>query len=126
MLTEERKQAIRERCEAATPGQWKWKQCPVGHDLVSRSEDDQVRGLVVLTCDLDWVLDSDAEFIAHAREDVPALLDEVERLEQENQRLRQALEEISLSVLGGSYTDLYEATRFQKIDRQALEGGDSE
>ena len=37
---------------------------------------------------------ADADFIAHAREDIPALLDEVERLRAENDFFGKALEDL--------------------------------
>lgn len=84
--------AIRARAEAATPGPWYALPDPApsrvdhGYRLVAtttRAAADNVYGLrdamgyPGLT-KLDS--DSDADFIAHAREDVPALLAEVERL----------------------------------------------
>lgn len=54
-MTQQRLAEIEARCEAATPGPWKPKR-----DFLS------------------W--DCNAAFIAHARQDIPALLAEVERL----------------------------------------------
>ena len=66
--------SIRERVEKATPGPWTADLLPEGHESI------------------DWVIigaggnlssdmnRDDAAFIAHARSDIPALLDEVERL----------------------------------------------
>ena len=63
--------AIKTRYEAATPGPWvpehysldDWEIIPV-----ARGQDYGICG------------QSDAEFIAHAREDIPALIVEIERL----------------------------------------------
>ncbi|MET4563352.1 hypothetical protein ABIA69_004549 [Lysinibacillus parviboronicapiens] len=88
-------------------------------------------------------LSKDAHFIAHARKDVPALIEEVERLKRENeglvidrecaisnitndflneeQRLRQALEQVmeaEAPIMEGWETTTY------KIARKAL-GGDA-
>mgnify|MGYP003623371905 CR=1 FL=1 len=77
MLTNERLQEMRARCEAATPGPW-------GIGWLGDERDDFT--LSVLTTDRIFVANvddskpSDAQFIAHAREDVSALLDEVTRL----------------------------------------------
>lgn len=76
MLTSDDLAAIRERAAAATEGPWTWASHttadgdewavfdPADHALASNRDG--------------WA--PDAEFIAHAREDVPALLAEVERL----------------------------------------------
>ena len=84
--------AIKERCAQATPGPWTspWDEAEPdetaafraadGEEVVSRAEYDCVGYLTVL--------EPDARFIAHARTDVPALVDEVERLRAENAGLR--------------------------------------
>jgi len=78
--------AIRARCDAATPGPWRFG---VGdRKYIGQSE------LLVVACDEARELDialvdvegggyhhQDAEFIAHARTDVPALVARVEELE---------------------------------------------
>ena len=83
-MTPEQLAAIRARAEAATPGPW---------------HDDQ-DGMVYSTCqpgcavvinDIDLAVE-DAEFIAHAREDIPALVAEVERLQTELARMRPVVE----------------------------------
>lgn len=75
-LTDADLQAIKERAEKATPGPWKvGRQSPNGACNVGT-----INGLLTAqTTD-----GSNAEFIAHAREDVPKLLAEVERLRREN------------------------------------------
>mgnify|MGYP006921282904 CR=1 FL=1 len=92
MLTRAQFDAIRERASLATPGPWK-----VDEDLHPRSQDStqknetgqSPRGLVVVVLSEGATVSSnpfvlvtrtDAEFVAHAREDVPLLLAEVERL----------------------------------------------
>jgi hypothetical protein len=67
--------AIRKRAESATEGPWEW-------DESSNCID--APGFEVC---ID-AMNHDAEFIAHARQDVPALIAEVERL-------RESLEEIA-------------------------------
>lgn len=69
---------IRERCEAATPGPWfsheshNWhKDPPKEYFIITRGMREVVAS---------WVETSDAQFIAHAREDIPwllAMLDEM-------------------------------------------------
>lgn len=76
-MPDEQLQEIRERAEQATPGPWRYQSwewriySPPGTQL-----------------SLDWLAsvegsaipDADGDFIAHAREDIPVLLAEVERL----------------------------------------------
>lgn len=71
-LTDEELQAIRERVEKATAGPWQiGKQSPNGLNNVGTMD-----GLLTAqTTD-----ESNASFIAHAREDIPKLLAEIERL----------------------------------------------
>ncbi|MBO0804256.1 MAG: hypothetical protein J2P25_14425 [Nocardiopsaceae bacterium] len=79
-LTPEREQEIRARADAAAPGPWR----------VERHE--PTLSLLVVSDDATSVIDfgyvgnrpqNNAEFVAHAREDVPALLAEVARLRAE-------------------------------------------
>jgi hypothetical protein len=61
-LSEEELKRIRARADAATPGPWTtWEKNPTDEYYAS-------------------CFPADEEFIGHARDDVPALLDEVERL----------------------------------------------
>lgn len=76
--------AIKARCEAATPGPW---QTTVFYGVSSPKskgysvDTDKYVGVVE-----EVSLKKDAEFIAHAREDVPKLVAEVEQLQS---RIRQ-------------------------------------
>ena len=72
-------EAIRARVEAATPGEWFTESDGIYN--ASRSY------LVTPTGDSDQDR-ADAGFIAHARSDVPALLELVAALSTENERLR--------------------------------------
>lgn len=88
--------AIKVRCEAAGPGPWinpgrprtlggyHHYICEVGTVFVVNGEEDG-------SDDDDSRLLADAEFIAHARADVPALVAEVERLTAENASLARGL-----------------------------------
>lgn len=88
-LTTDELKAIRERCEAATAGPW----------LVQRRYSNECEIVPRITCEpsaerkCGWIADmvgapylgyadtiANADFIAHARADVPRLLAEVERL----------------------------------------------
>jgi seryl-tRNA synthetase len=70
--------AIRERLDAATPGNWRRFGVVVSTDL------DLPQPLVVEACSEDRTqAENDVEFIANAPTDLRALLDEVERLKGE-------------------------------------------
>jgi hypothetical protein len=79
--------AIRARCDAATPGPW---------EVVVRG--NTVTSHAITVSDKYISIASgispktaNAKFIAHAREDIPALIGEVERLQSDNKRLRNEL-----------------------------------
>lgn len=74
-LSEEVLKAIRDRCEAATAGPW--KSYIEGRDHESGSSFIRTSGEDI---ELSGATDADQDFIAHARQDVPQLVDEVERL----------------------------------------------
>jgi hypothetical protein len=108
-MTIEELKAIRERCDAATPGPWRYVESdgwcnPVPADGTCAHEEGSN---CCLDCD-DWrvsapafidtprplnngsydgLRDEDALFAVHAREDVPALLAEVERLTKERKEI---------------------------------------
>lgn len=85
-LTDEDIRAIRKRVEMATPEPWRvctWD--PMAHPHVHKDYLDQ------RTCSGQYnipLTKEDAIFVAHAREDVPRLLDEIERLRAELDRGR--------------------------------------
>jgi len=94
----ERLAAIRARCEAATPGPWGYDG---QHDeITADSPDAEDYWLIVSQCRtapdtaprdaFGHQYSADFAFIAHAREDVPYLLAEIERLRSENVTLREA------------------------------------
>ena len=114
-MTEERIAEIRGREKAATRGPWVFEE-PDGKVLLGYTP-KEVRvcesgclGSIAsrFVCDMhsDWrytYKDKDeplanAAFIAHAREDIPALLDEVERLRAANEVLEKALEDLGFFV----------------------------
>lgn len=77
-MTDEELKAIEERANAATPGPWRGFDTGVLSGprwVVGNEESRQFYNL------------ADGRFIAHAREDVPALIAEVRRLRAENERL---------------------------------------
>ena len=74
-VTEREMTEIKFRCEQATPGPWKsyveTRDRIVGSDFISTGgEDIYLTGGTV----------ADQDFIAHARQDIPKLIAEVERL----------------------------------------------
>lgn len=88
-------QAIKERCEKATKGPWMvpsnfpdevwgFSAHPMGEDVIA-APDIHVAA----------VKESDGPFIAHSREDIPALVEEVERLQQENEDLEMQILEMN-------------------------------
>jgi hypothetical protein len=87
-MTDQELQAVRERCAAAAPGPW--------HAESGEADPDAAHppaAYTILTgpggTPLATVWEqASGDFIAHAREDVPALLAEVDRLRRENAELR--------------------------------------
>jgi hypothetical protein len=104
MLSDQRITEMKSRIDAATPGPWSWDECPQ-HDRawgkamyalgwfdngtpVSIILPDTVDSVDHETWSLLFVVPDDADFIAHAREDLPDALAEIERLKAENDDLR--------------------------------------
>ena len=98
-MTEEQLQEIKERVAKATPGPWKWENYGAEYDfettmpslngvnnkeIMNFGDGEQYYPTEGTPPD-----EADAGFIAHAREDVPALIAEVERLRKENKDLLQ-------------------------------------
>lgn len=79
-LTEERLAEIRGREKVATQGPWA-VQDKGAIPLIYGPDGERVAKVIDHQ--------EDAAFIAHAREDIPALLDEVERLRAENEQLKE-------------------------------------
>ena len=103
-MTPEELAAIRARAEAATPGPWDGVpgRCILPDDWNHRYTAHQV----IEGCIYNPNAENDHAFIAHAREDIPALVAEVERLQAElaAARARIAALENQLDELGeGAY-----------------------
>ena len=96
-MTEERIAEIRAREKAATQGAWRAKSEALEADECGNATAEMTyvstndKGICILygRGHDDANAQEDAAFIAHAREDIPALLDEVERLRAENEKLRE-------------------------------------
>ncbi|MBT9258174.1 MAG: hypothetical protein KM310_00245 [Clostridiales bacterium] len=107
MLTLENLRKIKERCERATPGPWvinleHERQMMSGRRILPAIEGQNgvmVAPLLAPRYKNAYIRRHDAEFIAHARTDVPTLVAEVERLREllrliqdESETLKQAVE----------------------------------
>lgn len=122
-MTEERIAKIRAREKAATQGPWR-EECVIGrrkeietfHTI--RDKDGAIVDVLPI------LAYHDAAFIAHAREDIPALLDEVERLRAENARQKDVI-----SFLGdaakGLVCDEVERRKCAQQDRLSLKNGEN-
>ena len=102
-MTPERLAEIRQRADVATPGPWS------RHDFAFAGQDEPSSIVVFRGTEFDWNAvmydnefvcemptwdrqeDDDALFISHARQDVPDLIAEVDRLAAENRDLRAKL-----------------------------------
>jgi len=82
-MTQADRDAIRKRADAASKGPWT---AETQQSSVWSADDKQVAGCMSRPgCGMLWdkkVIQANADFIAAAREDVPALLDEVKRLKK--------------------------------------------
>lgn len=80
IISDEELETIRRRCNAATTGPW--KSLIEGRDHTSGSSfimtgSGTGRGKDI---ELSGATDADRDFIAHAKQDIPRLLEEIERL----------------------------------------------
>jgi hypothetical protein len=80
-------EAIRERCDAATAGPW--ESFVEGRDHLGGNDFIRTGGLDDQSPDIELLGAStaDQDFIAHARQDIPRLLDEIERLKKADHAL---------------------------------------
>ncbi len=85
--------AIKQRVEAATPGPW---------PLVKKGNSVPSLAIEGICGVMSYSRPANAEFIAHAREDVPALLAEVERLQTRNRTLNHALKQVDELIHDGA------------------------
>ncbi|MDH3601646.1 MAG: ead/Ea22-like family protein [Candidatus Tectomicrobia bacterium] len=76
-LPDEELQRMRKQCVAATPGPW--KSYVEGRDHTSGSSFIMTGGADI---ELTGATEADHDFIAHARQDMPQLLEELHRLRQ--------------------------------------------
>lgn len=78
---------IQKRCEDASIEPWGWWEDAYGW-VLRHGESNAVCIFDVRRMLSQQPSEADREFIAHARTDIPALLDEVEKVEAECERLR--------------------------------------
>jgi hypothetical protein len=94
-------QEIKEREAKATPGPWEYLPGEFNYDdeaenhpgSIHQVETGDNRGWWIAAIEelFEGQTLANADFIAHAREDIPALVAEVERLQAENKRLKESL-----------------------------------
>lgn len=133
-MTAARRAAIKARCGAATPGPWVVSsEYASGVELGYKPDHERTWGY---GCSNDFVCDlndgeyheynnkaeqlANASFIAHAREDVPALLAEVERLRAENESLKNSAFEFGV-VFSTKVNEM--RSREEWLIRQLAQGG---
>ena len=81
-MTEQEIKKARERCEKATPGPWKFGSSPA-FKSTAFYVDDSLDDRMICECwegDDNTAREADAQFIAHARTDLPLALNEIKRL----------------------------------------------
>lgn len=98
-------EAIKKRAEAATPGPWFFD---ANGDFGISTKADAAGSWTVIVCGMldehDQIFEDtypigtsfDGEFIAHAREDIPALIAEVERLQAKVDHKSQLLDQMGM------------------------------
>ena len=106
-------EAIKARAAAATEGPWEWDDPTIGQHWSrpvpwATVVDDEVNcgGYCYGGSSSPIKSDADGQFIAHAREDIPVLLAEVERLREEREELQRrldAVEALARSGIGKPY-----------------------
>ncbi len=83
-LTDRDLDEIRARCEAATPGPWKYmvegRDNTSGDSFIMRGTKGDRHSDLYLNANGKPGTDADCDFVAGARQDIPRLLDEIERL----------------------------------------------
>ena len=94
-------QAIRERAEAATPGPWKHKKTYISTITTEPESDD-----FIVWGDGGVDKETDAEFIAHARTDIPALLDALAAVTAERDALRVKVDAVPVASIRAMYAGL--------------------
>ena len=142
-MTDAELDAIRARADAATPGPWRYVRDTDGYRdagfFVEPAGDIDFDwdDYIVAACDtrtiveeegIDWEARglpgnpgfgvmklNDADFIAHAREDIPALVAEIDRLRAENDQVRAMLKQLEWIPRRESWFLTYDRLRYCHI-----------
>ena len=89
-LTDRDLDEIRARYKAATPGPWKYmvegRDHTSGDSFIMRGTKGDRHPDLYLSADGKPATDADCDFVASARQDVPRLLEEIDRLRKGNSR----------------------------------------
>jgi len=80
-MTPEQLAEIRARAEAATPGPWSWVGAATSTGWEDAEELAHPEGIIATADGGYWFEPPNSDFVAHARTDIPALLDYIEELE---------------------------------------------
>ena len=127
-MTQEELDEINARCDKATRGPWRWEvgilegrmTAPYPEGVMTHAA-----GQYVVFVPKRAVFSEDMEFIAHARDDVEALVDEVARL-QEFKCVVEYAEKTHPSMWLASFSRLYEGVRDSMLAKQGLVTGKKE
>lgn len=106
MLTKKEFNKIKERCEKATLGPWIIVKVPnknnfgiVNKESYYNSSFVEIINIVELGEDNGGIINLyDAKFIAYARQDIPTLIKEIERLYKENEVLKYTLKSFNSKI----------------------------
>lgn len=102
-MTDTELTVIERRAQAAMPGPWHLAICCDEYGGVDGRSNIEVGAIDVA----DDVADNDADFIAHAREDTPALIAEIRRLRQGLARLRTAVDVAAVYTVETHHQEVY-------------------
>lgn len=106
-LTKEQLEAIRQRAESATAGPWEFYETLCGEIFPNHNDGRYT--------------DADLEFISKAREDIPALLAEIDRLSRHNYELITELRQRDESAVDTEQA-VEEARKLRReLERQRIE-----
>jgi len=124
-MTKEKLQEIKDRCEKATSGPWFVEgplspeeagipagvSCSIIYEVAPATDIDPVDiGYIAENCEDPLTLygTNNAEFIAHAREDIPLLIADNERLEALVKELQDYRQDVEVAIYGRRYWPSHE------------------
>lgn len=126
-------EAIKNREILATQGPWKIvKSEETGVQIGTTWEHGQLEDCVPVVTTAHgvsgttiYINDNNAEFIAHARQDVPALIAEIERLQNELAKTQRLLDVTELAEAKGRMAVERLKEALEKVQRECLEAKDN-